>query len=720
MRFIAFLFSAAVLAFATSGATETNWVSEIPPARHPELVYWFWQSNTLANAQYLREVERMAKDSPFTFTFLTDRGVDFYDFAKMHDSFAKTVAAAHQNHLKVGLQIWEKPDSKTSHLTTAQAVALVSEGKIILDAQGHAECSLTTTNGRGRTPFQGELLKAYAFQETAPGFYAPESLQDVSRYAKTLKSDNVAEVKVVVDAPSALAGKTLYLMAAHYYNHPDLFGEAMINNFQDALQHYSDIPFDGTALDEFGWMMVNPKRAQPFRDRIYGQAFATEYQKRTGTPLERALFDMRFAPAGEPAVRMRAINHYFEVLRDGPLRVEQAFRQMSQKIFGSEIFSGIHDTYHNSLVKEDVWRTGLNWWNLPRDYGQSDEGNFYPLHMGLLVAHKQPVEINQFYNRDLKKILSKAIEDARFGVRMHYHAWNDTGQWGKNIGDPEVLSAIKSVEEKIRLLNQFDPAAPQLPILVVFGMPALLDWYPDEAARSDWDINGRLGIEEKADAIWQAGYPCALVPSDLIDKGQITLDADNHPVINGHRFQAVVYLYPQYAKVTTLDFMERYSQQGGKLMLEGEAANDFDGADIAQRFDKLLAAATVRGFDVEKLTQLGVSPNQLDGGAFMEDGAVVFTDFNSLKSGKPQTFNVTLSGHNFSGTYVGVCALKVNAAGKVEKFAAGGFTQLRRDDQIVFSLPQPADTIIRLGATGGYTLTTVQPTSAQPSVKQSN
>ena len=560
-------------------------------------------------------------------------------------------------------------------------------------------------------------MSAFAFRETAPGFYAPESFQDISQYVSAVKTNDPAQVRVTVEAPKSLAGSTVYLLAAHYYNHPDLFGDVMINNFHDALQHYADIPFDGTALDEFGWMMVVPKRDHPFRDRIYGQAFAAEYQKRTGTPLKRALFDMRFAPAEQPAVRMRAINQYFEVMRDGSLRVEQAFRQASQKLFGSEIFSGIHDTYHNSLVKDDIWRTGLNWWNLPRDYGQSDEGNFYPLHMGLLVAHKEPVEINQFYNRDLKTILRKAIEDARFGVRMHYHAWNDTGQWGKNIGDPEVLSAIKSVEDKIRLLNQFDPAAPQLPVLVVFGMPALLNWYPDETARSDWDINGRLGIEEKAKAIWQAGYPCALLPSDLIDQGQLTLDADNHPVINGHRFQAVVYLYPQYATTTPLEFLERYCQRGGQLMLEGQATNDFAGNDILGRFDTLAQQATVRGFDVAKLAQLGVSPNPLEDGACMEDGAVVFTDFNSWKSSQPKSFSVTLAGHRFSGTYVGVCALKVNAAGKVEKFACGGFTQLRRDDQIVFSLPHTADTIIPLGMDGDYQIIAVRPAKDEPSGK---
>jgi hypothetical protein len=38
---------AACFVAATLTASEVKYVSEIPPARHPQLVYWFWQTNTL-------------------------------------------------------------------------------------------------------------------------------------------------------------------------------------------------------------------------------------------------------------------------------------------------------------------------------------------------------------------------------------------------------------------------------------------------------------------------------------------------------------------------------------------------------------------------------------------------------------------------------------------------------------------------------------------------
>jgi hypothetical protein len=261
---------------------------------------------------------------------------------------------------------------------------------------------------------------------------------------------------------------------------------------------------------------------------------------------------------------------------------------------------------------------------------------------------------------------------------------------------------------KIRLLNRFEPAAPKLSVLIVFGVPSLLNWFPDEAARNPWDINGSLAIEQKAMEVWKAYYPCALLPSDFIDNGQITFDAENHPVINGHRFDCMVFLDPQYAKEPTLRFLESYTRHGGKLMLEGTATRDFDGRDIAGRFQKILAAATVRGFDINHLSQLGAQKNSLADGASMEDGSVIFTDIRSWRKHQPRPFDITLNGHEFAGKYEGVCAIKATHAGDLDKFACGGFSELTRDRKIIFSLPKAADVLIRRN-TNGYEVTAIKP-----------
>jgi hypothetical protein len=99
---------------------------------------------------------------------------------------------------------------------------------------------------------------------------------------------------------------------------------------------------------------------------------------------------------------------------------------------------------------------------------------------------------------------------------------------------------------------------------------------------------------------------------------------------------------------------------------------------------------------------LGAQTNSLTDGGFLEDGSVIFSDYDSWHYQKAKPFSVELSGHQFSGSFLGVCALKVDADGNIEKFACGGFTELKRDGQTVFSLDHSADIVLRRSGQGGY------------------
>jgi hypothetical protein len=696
-----------IILSVASASASVQYVKTMPPGRAPEITYWFWQSNTLVNAHYLDDVWNMATNSPYTMAIMTQRdNLDFYDYKAMHEPFAETVREAHKLGLKIGLQLWDywaatRPQSHHP-LPVNQAEALVTEGNVVLDSFGHADYSVTCVNARRNQPFHSQVLKVFAFRKTGDGYYDPHTLTDTTAAAQIVKTD-AGSITIAIHAPARLAGYTAYIMCAHYCDFPDLFNDVMINKYRETLLRYADIPFDGTALDEFGALMVTLHNHQPFRDRFYGHAFAAAFKKQTGMRLERALFDMRFAPEGKPEVRIRAINEYFDVFRQGPLRVEQAFYTMSKHIFGPHTFAGIHNTFHNRMGSDDVWRCGFNWWSVPREYGQSDENWPMPECLGLAVVHPEPITIDQIYSHSMNYFIQKAFRDAPFDGRIDYHGWNDhTNQWGIDLAQTTRYAPIRDAELKIRLLNQFDPAAPKLSVLIVFGMPALINWFPDESARSPWDINGKLGIEEKALAIWRAGYPCALLPSDFIDNGQITFDAGHHPVVNGHRFDALVFLDPQYAKQSTLRFLECYTHAGGKLMLEGTATRDFYGHDIAGRFQKIAARATVHGFDIARLPETGAQTNFVPNGGFLEDGSVIFSDYRSWHNHQAKSFSVELLGHQFSGTYLGVCALKADSAGGVEKLACGGFTRLKRDGHMIFSLDQPADLVLHRISQDGY------------------
>lgn len=681
---------------------KTNYQNPICNQNFPELVYWFVTPQTLAPAQYKKDVQHIAQDTKFTFPFLTARnGVDFLDSPAAHAAVAGIVKAAHEYGLRIGITLVGGGAGAAKTSVAAGQQTAIADGEATLDAQGDGTVK-ASVELRGINATHTELLRAFVFRKTGPGEYDAATLSDVTRRAKST-SPQPGMLIVTLKLGPKYAGYTAFVMATNWYPVMDMFSSAFKRWLRNTIDQYRDVPLDGTALDEFGYVRIPMEPTTPWRGHLAGRAFSERFRAATGMDLTRMLFASRYAPTGHPEVSIRAIDQYWDFLRSGPLHEERDFYNYSRQVFGDRNIAGIHDTFHNHLTNDEAWATGIDWWTIPRQYGMSDEDLSLPLRMGLLVAHPGNIMYDQFYGWDIHRFAVKAMNDARFDARIHYHGYNDTGRWGVNLAGEAFLKQLNPVEQKIRLLNRFDPAAPKLPILVVFGIPRLLNWYPDESARNIFDVNGSLHIEKKVLSIWDAGYRCAVVPSDLIDNGSLKLDAHDRPMLNGHTFRAIVYLYPEYAKQSTLHFLDEYTQRGGRLMLEGAATRDFDGTPIGDEFAKIAARAQVRGFSAGKLPEIGVQKSALAGiGGELEDGSVILTDLNSLETNQPKTFTVQVNGHSFSGGYIGVFALKAAKDGTIEKLACGECRPLRRDGREILSLSTPADVVMKRNASGQY------------------
>ena len=700
-----FFLAAVACAAQTRGSNLDVKVQYQDPIRNqnfPELVYWFVTPETLAPARYTRDIQHIVHDTEFTFAFLTARnGVDFLDNKPAHDAVAGIVKEAHQNGLRIGMTLVGGGAGAAKTQVAADEQTAIANGEGALDAQGSGTAQ-ASVDLRGVKATKTELLRAYVFRKMGPGEYDPATLTDVTGRVKSV-SPQPGTLTVTLTLGPRYAGYTAFVLTTNWYPVMDMFSGAFKSWLRNTIDQYRDVPLDGTALDEFGYVRIPMNPTTPWRGHLAGRAFGERFQQETGMDLTRTLFDTRYAPEGHPEVRIKAIDTYWDFLCSGPLDEERDFYNYSRQVFGDKNFAGIHNTFHNHLTNDEAWATGIDWWTIPRQYGMSDEDLALPLRMGLLVAHPGNIMYDQFYGWNIHRFAVKAMNDARFDARIHYHGYNDTGRWGADLSSQAFLSQLNPVERKIRLLNRFDPAAPKLPLLVVFGMPALLNWYPDASARNVFDINGSLHIEAKVKAIWDAGYRCAVVPSDLIDNGSLKLDAKNRPVLNGHTFSAVVYLYPQYAKRTTLAFLDEYTRHGGAFMLEGDATRGFDGEPVGSVFAQIAARARVRGFSVDKLGELGVQPSPLrEIGGELEDGSIILTDLNSLQTNQPKPFSVEVNGHRFSGSYIGVFALKAGADGSIRKLACGGCEALSRDGHEVLRLRTAADLVLTRNAAGVY------------------
>lgn len=692
-------------------------VARLGNTSNPELMYVFINAQQLHDRQYRKDIDLIAANGTFDFLFLTQRErADFYDYKAMYPIFKDLVAYAHARGIKVGLQLWPK----TTAIPDDALQGIVTEEELQLDSKGHAECTdrsrgvrrsgTTGSQGPGRDGFtyagvRSELLRVYAFRKSADAVYRPGSVVDITGRARVTASDKVS-VSVAIDAPD-LAGYTAYVMVAHYHEYPDLFSDFLPDTFTQAMRAYRDVGFDGAALDEFRYMAADITPGNVFRERLYTPKMAVFYRQRTGHDLVRSLFDMRYAPAGDPAPRIRAIDEYFDVLRQGPLRVEQAFAKSTTEIFGANAFHGIHDTFHNALENDEIWATGINWWAIPRDYGQTDETTPMTTRLGIGMAHPKPVEYNQYYTRDIRRFLEEGILDARYNVRVHYHALNDLHGWGMDLRTEELLGGISEVEDKVRLLNQFDAPRPRLNVLYVFGFPSLTNWFQKDGQRNTWDINGALHAEQKAVAGWNAGYRGALAPSYLIDNGVLQADANGGVRFGGERFTAIVFIGPEYSKESTVALLEKFVAGGGKLMLDGTATRDFYGNDVSDRFQRLEAKAVATSFSVDAMSKMDVPKLEVDDGAVYADGSVVLTDLDSLIGHTSRAFSIEVNGHTFSGAYSGLIAIKADASGNIVKLAAGRLLQLDRDGRPIVTLTEPSDIVLLRGANARYRGTVV-------------
>ncbi len=684
-----------VLTLQLSHAQKFDYITAFPNENHPEIGYWFISPNLLSNDSYLVHLDTIARKCPYTLLFLTSReGANFYDYSLMHPVFQKIVTEAHKKGLKVGLQLWGNYKDK-SYEGSQQ---MIIENEVLLDQSGNAD--ITVKAKYIRFPdrlLHSDLFRVYAFRKTSEGFYDPSTLKEITGQCVATTPDKET-VQVRIKGGNSLKGLTACIMTNQFCSQSSMWGDIEINGFAEAMKAYADIPFDGFALDEYGNKFVareaELKPGEAFRGRWYSTAMAAEYQKVKGQSLEKTLFDARYAPAGHPEIRMKAINEYMEFMRTGALRVERAVNLKSREIFGNDIFNGIHNTYHNSLINDEIWANGIGWWDAPRDYGQTDEKTPTPTQMGIAMAHAGNVMYNQYYDKDLEPVLVKAFNDLRWGIRTHYHALNDKRPLRFDLEFPEAITGIGKIENCARLLNKFNPSLPKIDLLVIFGMEGLCNWYPDESVRGIYDINDKMAVEQKGLEIWNAGYLNAVVPSDLIVSGKLKIGKDGKPVMNGHSFDAILYLNPQYAREPVLKFLEEYENRGGKLMLNGLADRDFKAQNITKRFKAIYEKATVKGYSLEGLSRLGILANRLPDGCRNEDGSCVFTDRNSLVTSAIAKFSIDMDGDLYSGTYKGMAIIDADKKSGLKKFAATGFTELGMNGKTILSFGKPVDIFI--------------------------
>ena len=106
-----------------------EYVSQMPDAHYPELLYWFVTPQTLPPERYKQDVQHIAHDTLFNFPFLTDRnGVNFPDSPEAHTAVAGIVAEGHKAGLKIGATLVLQGLSGHRKFPVEDAQTLIADG----------------------------------------------------------------------------------------------------------------------------------------------------------------------------------------------------------------------------------------------------------------------------------------------------------------------------------------------------------------------------------------------------------------------------------------------------------------------------------------------------------------------------------------------------------------------------------------------------------------
>ena len=536
----------------------------------------------------------------------------------------------------------------------AKAEGIVNDYELTADENGYAFFEHTAKWGRDKIrPLYNQVLKVYAFRKKGEGFYEPGTLLDVTDKMQIVNSrPNYCEVEF--DGGKELAGYTIFCMIVQYFNKEEFFGLSNWEAEKKLMDSYKDVPFDGVCMDEAGYLLLNTTpvyagKEPPFRGRFYSRGQEKYYAEKLGLDLSRLLLDMRYAPTDDEKIKIKAINIYFDELRKPIIQDENLVAAHAKKLWGEDVYLSAHNTFHNNLDCDEIWHTACAWWDLPRDFGHTDENITFPVRMGVMLAAKEPLMLDMYYSPIDENYYHHIVEGLPFNCREFHHPWNDkTGT--RNFLRKDFREMIRKLDVEAEKLDAFQTFYPKLDLLVIYGNAAQNNWYPDYEARNLWDIDGSLHIQGKVHEMWEKGYRCALVPDYAITDGRIRCE-NGKISFNGHFFSHALFLYPKYARKEVYEFLNKAGEAGVPIAAVGKRADiDFDGNKAK------LTIPHFEEYDLSILEKIACPKSGIPNGGIYTDGSFVLVSYSGLVENTPEEVDIQMEGVHYKGLNTGILA----------------------------------------------------------------
>lgn len=637
---------------------------------HPQILYWKWNDG-LFDEQVLEE---KALDIIKRSTF-RDIAIAPHSMTKPEGSYLNPVLQglvrkvndifkAHGRHvimdvdmrhpLEYGAFFKKAPDKFTYQARLYQ---------LDLDENGRAELKVAQTD---KTKYTGlnhlfglskvstldaGVVGAWCFNAVEGMFFKPETVVDIKTRCSLEERDD--ELYWVIDAGAENAGKRAISYIKHRMPGPDRLSDEYLECQMELIEALRGIDLYGITTDEWGLPQIMEAGKTP---SLYMTDSAKQlYFEHCGRDLHADLLYFHYCPIGDKSTSVLVVNKYIEMLRARVTLGDAMVYDKTKEVFGKDAFVGFHPTWYcapNGFAV-DTLHNGMDWWQVKRDYSQTDER--VPMHIRLAMARgaSEPIWYNMWYSQrtmDIRTYYKETWVNARFGGRTDYLGYEcyEPGvvYTFRDAGRLEMLSLM---DESVIKLNDFQKTLPDSRVLMLFGMEAFTNWqiFDHGVTAVSPLMKGHKDILALANGVFGENILLDLVPSSEIDRDKLRVE-DGKIKYFDHDYDAIVVAYPKGITDKALSFIKECAALTKNFVAVGSVEYLNDGTKCDYNFDgvdKVYAEYTDPKVVARDLLDMGVKCNMTANSCTFEDGSVIFTTDGEQNLFNPLSVEFELDGH---------------------------------------------------------------------------
>lgn len=639
---------------------------------HPKILYWKWDDSILDREIFTKKLKDIVNRCNFDVIAVSPHDIQNIDLSITSPEFKSCVKFASDFLARYGRKlvleidvgqyaefgrVFSKAPDKFMHLARLYDAMLDEKGCATIDVIPTNAIKAQFTTRRIYKKAIG-IYGAWVVTPTEDMTFADGSEIPAKDFCELVDSDD--KQQIIIDAGKQNAGKQIVLYTDVLLDNPDKMSDEYRQSEIELIEEMSDTGISGVTVDEWG---IRPTTENGTIPNLYiSEDMKKCYFKHCVRDLYKDLLYFHHTPDNDKGISILVVNKYIETIRKRMSEDDAAIYDTTKRVLGEDAFVGFHPTWYcapDGFAVESVYN-GMDWWQVKRDYSQTDERVMIPIRLAMARGAKTPIWYNMWYSQrtlDIKTYFKETWVNARFGGRTDYLGYecNEPGVV-LNLYQDGLLESVSDMDEVATKINDFQNSLPDSRVLCLFAMEQFTNWQITEhgCRTVNPKMKGHKDIVSFANKLFANNILFDLVPTSEIDRCTLRVENGKIKYFN-HDYDAIIIAGPDGMSQKAVDFISSCEKITSNMIMVGECNWLNDGTQCKETFDfiKNKYPMDIDPTEIVKLIiEMRVAQNMTSNSAVFEDGSVIFTTDGEQNIGNPLEVEFELEGNliKFKGT----------------------------------------------------------------------